>query len=163
MSDQVNYCFYHPSRQTNSTCFRCNRNICDDDKMLYDDNTFDYGTIRDACIPCFAVLTEKDAESIFSTVVAYFFLLVWAILTTIIFWPLLVLSVGIFYFIYNSRRQKVKLNLDSKNKLKSFLETLDPDQRSAFKSIYTITCAKCGSMLETSDIYCRTCGDSLDF
>lgn len=162
MSNPTVSCFYHPGRSANSKCFRCHRNICDNDKMLYDDDTYDYGTIRDACIPCFAVLTEKDADSIVSTVLAYFFLITWIILTIFIFWPLLIISIFIFYLIRNSRKQKVQLKLDSKAKLNSFIESLDPEQRSVFSSIYEIKCVQCGSILNPSDIYCRTCGDPLD-
>ncbi len=162
MSNQTISCSYHPNLDASVKCFRCHRHICESDKMLYDDDTYDYGTIRDSCIPCFAVLTEKDAESVFSTVIAYIFLAVWIILTTIIFWPLLIISLFIYSVIRTTRKQKVQLMNESKNKLNSFLETLDPEQRSSFSSIYEIICVQCGSMLSPSDIYCRTCADPID-
>ncbi len=162
MSNSLNSCFYHPDKEAKATCFRCNKNICEEDKMLYDDNTYDYGMIRDACIPCFAVLTEKDAEGVFSTFVAYFFLAVWIIVTTLIFWPLLIISVLIFYFIRNSRKQKLKAVEDAKTIFIKFLETLDNSKRSEAENIYFISCFKCGNVLDPSDIYCRTCGDPID-
>lgn len=155
-------CFYHPTKDSSTTCFRCNKPICDNDKMLYDDNTYDYGMIRDACIPCFAVLTEKDSEGKFSLFVAYFFLAIWIIVTTIIFWPLLIISFLIYYFIHNQRKQKVKAAEDSKIKFNQFLDTLEPEKMKTVSNIYTISCFKCDNLLDPSDIYCRVCGDPMD-
>ena len=163
MSNQSTCCVYHPSQEATSKCFRCNKYICENDVMAYDDNTYDYGMIRDCCIPCFAVLTEKDAEGIFSTIVAFIFLIVWAIVTTIIFWPLLVITIVIFYVIYNSRKQKLKAVTDAKIKFDQFVESLDTTSRQTYSSIYSITCSQCGSILDPSDIYCRTCGDETDY
>ena len=162
MANQSVSCVYHPHKEASTKCFRCNKNICSDDKMLYDDNTYDYGMIRDSCIPCYAVLTEKDAEGKFSLFVSLFFLTVWILVTTLIFWPLLVISVGILYFILNSRKQKHQAVEDSKIKFTEFFEKLNPEQQQLYHSIYLISCAQCGTILDPSDIYCRTCGDILD-
>ena len=155
-------CAYHPDKEATTKCFRCNKNICIDDKILYDDNTYDYGMIRDSCIPCYAILTEKDFEGKFSFYVSIFFLIVWILVTTLIFWPLLIISVALVYIIVNSRKQKRQAVEDSKVRLNEFFETLDPKQKQIFHSIYDISCAQCGTVLNPSDIYCRTCGDVLD-
>lgn len=165
MSDQtatISPCFYHPTKDSSTTCFRCNRPICEDDKMLYDDNTYDYGMIRDSCIPCFTVLTEKDSESKFSMYIAYFFLAIWIIITTIIFWPLLIISFLIYYFIYKTRKDKVKAAEEAKMKFDNFLESLEPEKLKNVSNIYIINCFTCGKLLDPSDIYCRVCGDPMD-
>lgn len=156
-------CFYHPTTESAvASCFRCRRPICENDSQLYDVNLYDYDVSSDICIPCYAIVTQKDAESNFSTVSAYVFLLVWSIFVLIIFFPLVVFSYFIFRNIRNKRKKLIQRSIESKTLFNDFLKSIDPDNTELINKITNLTCYTCGMHLDLSDLYCQKCGDSID-
>lgn len=161
MSSSLSNCFYHPSTSAVTTCFRCNKPICQSDSDVYDVNIYDYEVSKDICMPCFAIVTEKDAESKFGVTTEYIFLVVWSIIILILFFPLLIFSYLIYRNIHNNQKQKFELVGESKKRLEYFLKTTDLNNEQLQKDLTIITCFNCGRVLDNSDLYCKTCGDSL--
>lgn len=161
MNSSLSNCFYHPATSAVTTCFRCNKPICQSDSDVYDVNIYDFEEVKDICIPCFAIVTEKDAESKFSATTEYIFLAVWSLFILILFFPLLIFSYLIYRNIHNNQKQKYELVLESKKRLNLFMETIDSENEQLQKELSIITCFNCNRLLDSSDLYCKTCGDSL--
>ncbi len=186
MASEYTPCAYHPKKIAVTTCTRCKRAICLEDKRVFTTGGSTNYHSYDYCVICYA--TRLKSNSQFITIGAIIALVIPLLIiismafdgTSISSSDILpfVLFIGIFFFAFflnytisKNKASKAEQDandfiskLDDKSILVPSTDGVSQDfvQNSSFSSYknHQLICFECGAYITRKDKFCPNCGDS---
>ena len=180
MSFESNPCIYHPTKVAVGTCFRCNRDICLEDRKTHTTGSATTRVTREYCLICFAPRAKLDSKHalIFPLTFSASFLIICLFIffeenfplndfIYILLFEFIFVYASLFY--HKSYRKKAIIaqseadsfiqSLPDKNVLTATKNDMNLELDQSNSSEFSINCFDCGSIINTNDRFCPNCGE----